>query len=349
MTNAVETIAPVSYVRDFMGDPAYSHAVRDAGLTDDLPIDLAGAFFARYAGSTLRTYHIKLDAFSRWMGVTLEDLPVELLVRGATGVHLDVERYRAYLRDDRYAAPATINGHLAAIRSVVRFMRRVHACQWTLDVVSEKSKAYRDTRGPGLPAVRAMLKVAGRQLDQRKSARDVAIIRLLNDLALRRSELVRLDIPDHVESDAAGMPSTILVQGKGSAERVRLTLPPKTVSSLSAWIVARGMGDGPLFLSLDPGAGRLGRGGRARAVDERLTGEGVACILSSLAKRAQITSRVRPHGLRHTAITALLDSGAGLRETQRFSRHADPRTLMRYDDNRTDIAGEMARTVSDLV
>lgn len=225
-------------------------------------------------------------------------------------------------------------------------MRRAQVCQWTLDVVSEKSKAYRDTRGPGLPAVRAMLKAAARQSDQRKAARDVAIIRLLNDLGLRRSELVGLDIPDHVERDATGMPSTILVRGKGSSERSRLTLPPKTASSLGAWIAGRGVTEGPLFLSLDPGAGRVGRGGRARALDERLTGEGVTRILTSLAKRAHISGRVRPHGLRHTAITALLDSGAGLRETQRFSRHADPRTLMRYDDNRTDIAGEIARTVS---
>lgn len=51
----------------------------------------------------------------------------------------------------------------------------------------------------------------------------------------------------------------------------------------------------------------------------------------------------------HAAITVLLDQGAALRETQRFSRHADPLTLMQYDDNRTDIAGEMARTVSELV
>ena len=39
----------------------------------------------------------------------------------------------------------------------------------------------------------------------------------------------------------------------------------------------------------------------------------------------------------------------GLREAQRFSRHADPRTLIRYDDNRTDLAGALARTVSELV
>ena len=91
------------------------------------------------------------------------------------------------------------------------------------------------------------------------------------------------------------------------------------------------------------------RGGRERGALERLTGEGVARVLAALAEQARLTVPVRPHGLRHTAITALLDAGAGLREAQRFSRHADPRTLMRYDDNRADIAGEMARRVSDLV
>jgi integrase/recombinase XerC len=313
-----------------------------------IPQDVADAFFARYAGSTLRTYRLKLDAFSRWLGVAIEELPAMLMARGATGVHLDVERYRAYLRDQRHAAPATINGHLAAIRSLMRFMRRAQLCQWTLDVASEKSRAYRDTRGPGLPAVRAMLRAAARQADPRKATRDVAIIRLLNDLGLRRSELVGLDIPDHVER-ADGTLCAIRIRGKGSTERVRLTLPPKTSEALRAWIENRGLSEGPLFISVDPGAGRAGRGGRARAPNERLSGEGVARILAVLAHRANIMNRVRPHGLRHTAITALLDHGAGLRETQRFSRHADPRTLMRYDDNRADIAGEMANQLSELL
>lgn len=311
--------------------------------------DLAAGFFARYAGTTLRTYRLKLEAFSRWMGVPLAHLPLTLLERGASQVHLDVERYRAHLRDDRGAAPATINGHLAAIRSVVRFMRRAQACTWTLDVSSERARAYRDTRGPGLPAVRAMLRVAARQRDQRKAARDMAIIRLLNDLGLRRSELVGLDLPDHVECDPTGIPVAVLVRGKGSTERARLTLPPKTAAALRSWISERGSLAGPVFVSLDPGAGRMGRGGRERALNERLSGEGIARILTSLATLANVSGRVRPHGLRHTAITALLDHGAGLREAQRFSRHADPRTLMLYDDNRTDIAGEMAKQLSELL
>ena len=64
---------------------------------------------------------------------------------------------------------------------------------------------------------------------------------------------------------------------------------------------------------------------------------------------AGVSARVRPHGPRHTAIAALLDAGAGLGEAQWSGRHADPRTLLRSDDTRADIAGEMARTVSDLV
>ncbi|GJG89174.1 hypothetical protein tb265_43550 [Gemmatimonadetes bacterium T265] len=309
---------------------------------------IAESFFARYAGTTLRTYRSKLLAYAAWLGVPLEHLPEALLARGAARVHLDLERYRAHLRDERRASPATINGHLAALRSLVRFLRRTHACTWTLDVPSERAVPYRDTAGPGLAAVRALLRAAARQPEPRKAARDVALVRLLVDRALRRSEVVGLDLA-HVRRAGAGMPDAVLVRAKGRAERELLTLPPKTAAALGAWLAARGAEPGPLFVSLDPGAGRRGRGGRTRAALERLTGEGVARILAALAERARLTAPVRPHGLRHTAITALLDAGAGLREAQRFSRHADPRTLMRYDDNRTDIAGEMARRVSDLV
>lgn len=309
---------------------------------------LADGFFARYAGTTLRTYRGKLRAYSAWLGVPLDQLPVALLARGATQVHVDVERYRAYLRDERGASPATTNGHLAALRSLVRFLRRVHACAWTLDAPSERAAAYRDTAGPGLRAVRAVLRAAARQPDARKAARDVALVRLLVDRALRRGEVVGLDVV-HVVPNDAGMPRAVLVRAKGKHEREPLTLPPKTAAALAAWVAARGGEPGPLFVALDPGAGRTGRRGRPRAVADRLTGEGVAHILAALAERARVGARVRPHGLRHTAITALLDAGAGLREAQRFSRHADPRTLMRYDDNRTDIGGEMARRVSDML
>ena len=57
--------------------------------------------------------------------------------------------------------------------------------------------------------------------------------------------------------------------------------------------------------------------------------------------------KVWPHGLRHAAITSALDlTGGDLRSVQRFSRHQDVRILTIYDDNRTDLGGEVARKVA---
>ena len=51
----------------------------------------------------------------------------------------------------------------------------------------------------------------------------------------------------------------------------------------------------------------------------------------------------RPHGLRHSAITAALEATNGnIAEVMKFSRHKDPKVLMKYDDNRKDVAGDIA-------
>jgi len=56
---------------------------------------------------------------------------------------------------------------------------------------------------------------------------------------------------------------------------------------------------------------------------------------------------VRPHGLRHAAITDALDlTNGNVREVQRFSRHKDMRVVNAYDDNRTDMAEKVAWMVA---
>ena len=52
------------------------------------------------------------------------------------------------------------------------------------------AQAYRDTRGPGLDAYKALVAVAQAQPGT-KGLRDVALLRLLRDLGLRRGEAVR--------------------------------------------------------------------------------------------------------------------------------------------------------------
>ena len=65
------------------------------------PEALAAAFFARYSGTTLRTYRLRLGAFARWQGLSTEALPATFLRWGAPVAHAELERYRAHLRDDR--------------------------------------------------------------------------------------------------------------------------------------------------------------------------------------------------------------------------------------------------------
>ena len=78
----------------------------------------------------------------------------------------------------------------------------------------------------------------------------------------------------------------------------------------------------------------------------RLTGMGLYLVVRQLGERAGL--RVRPHGLRHVAITRALDlTGGDIRSVQKFSRHKDVRLLQRYDDNRQDLGGAVARRLAE--
>jgi integrase/recombinase XerC len=157
------------------------------------------------------------------------------------------------------------------------------------------------------------------------------LLRVLFDLALRRSEAVGLDL-EHLDLGA----SALWILGKGRTQRERLTLPGPTGDALRAWLGHRGEAPGPLFVSLD----------RARKGVGRLTGSAVYAIVRGLGDWAGV--RARPHGLRHAAITEALDrTGGDVRRVQRFSRHKDIRVLQVYDDSRQDLAGQVARLVAD--
>jgi len=134
-------------------------------------------------------------------------------------------------------------------------------------------------------------------------------------------------------------PPGLHVRGKGELGLRRITLPEPSKAAMAAWLLQRGSAPGPLFLTGD-------RKTRRHQLATRLSGEGVRLLLATLSERA-VVPRVRPHGLRHAAITTALDStGGDLRRVQRFSRHADVRMLQVYDDNRSDLGGEVARLVA---
>ncbi|HXW21346.1 MAG TPA: tyrosine-type recombinase/integrase [Rhodomicrobium sp.] len=173
--------------------------------------------------------------------------------------------------------------------------------------------------------------------DQRpkKAARDGAILRVAYGLGLRRGEIERLNV-EHLDL-ARG---TLSVLGKGRIEREPLTLPLNAKQALTAWLAYHAPEDptAPLFIALD----NCSNGAR-------LSGSGIYHIIrSQLGTRAGIDTR--PHGLRHTAITAALDAFNGdYRKTRAFSRHASLDTVRRYDDNRADHAGQVAHALDAIL
>jgi integrase/recombinase XerC len=148
---------------------------------------------------------------------------------------------------------------------------------------------------------------------------------------LRRGEVASLYLED-VDMETG----KISVLGKGRTGKEPLTLPEETKGALRTWMRVRGEAPGPLFPNFD----RAGKGS-----GKPLTGAGIYFLVRYLGK--QVGIRTRPHGIRHTAITEALElSGGNYRAAQKFSRHADPRTLLRYDDNREDLGGKIAQTVA---
>jgi len=116
-----------------------------------------------------------------------------------------------------------------------------------------------------------------------------------------------------------------------------MTLPDQTAAALVEWTEARGDEPGPFFHRLD---------GRPLDPDVRLSGESVRRIVRRLGKAAGLPRDVRPHGLRHSAATSALDAGRDLRDVRRFTRHRSLEMVLRYDDMRRDVAGEIARDLA---
>lgn len=300
--------------------------------------DVIEAWLSARKPGTLRAYRFDIEDFARAFEAPSPAAAVDALLAGDAGMANRVAlAYRAELLR-RDLSPATINRRLSALRSLVKLARQLGRITWTLDVDGERTKPYRDTAGPGREGWKAIHSEAKRRADGSRrtdqATRNLALLRLMHDLALRRGEAIALDLAD-VELDF-GDAGRIAIVGKGQTEREHLSLNDRTRDALRDWIQCRGTEPGPLFVRLD--------NARGDGPLERLTGDSVNRMVGRAAKTAGIERPVRAHGLRHQGITRALDLADGdVRRVKKFSRHAKYETLAMYDDNRQDEAGKIAR------
>lgn len=142
-------------------------------------------------------------------------------------------------------------------------------------------------------------------------------------MGLRVSELCKLRIEDVDLEQGMAM----ILQGKGDKDR-GVPVPEKLLAELRPWIGERRSG----FLFANP------RGGK-------LSSRTVQMMVRRLAAVANIPRRVKPHTLRHSYATHLLDKGANIREVQELLGHASVATTEIY----THVSGEKLKKVVNLL
>lgn len=248
-----------------------------------------------------------------------------------------VLEYKAELLE-RGLAEATVNRRLAALRSLVSYAKVLGAVDWELDVSGEPVTTYRDTRGVTPADIRAIL--SGCNLATLKGKRDYALLRLLWDNALRRGEIVKLNVGDF---DAQARRLAILGKGKGS-QKEWIDLSARTAQALSNWLQARREAYGDmnpadaLFVAVDNATGGA-----------RLSTTGVYNLVRDYSAEAGIDRTMSPHRIRHSSITAALEATNGnVVAVQRLSRHAKVETVMVYEDNRRAYQAEVTNLLAAM-
>ena len=145
--------------------------------------------------------------------------------------------------------------------------------------------------------------------------RERAILELLYAAGLRVSELTGLNLADMDQKD-----KMLRVRGKGNKERL-VPVGKKALGVVEAYLKK----SRPELLK-DGASSQLFLNQRGRPMD-RVT---IWKIMGQYGRKAQLRKPLKPHTLRHSFATHLLDRGADLRSVQMMLGHSDISTTQIY-------------------
>jgi site-specific recombinase XerD len=165
--------------------------------------------------------------------------------------------------------------------------------------------------------------------------RDVALLLVMRDALLRRSEVVALDVADLTTGeDGAG---TVRIrrsktdqEGQGAVQ----WLSPGTVAAVRAWLTAAGIEAGAIFRPVH----------RSGFIGDRLDGGEVARILKAMAKRAGIDpATISGHSARIGMAQDLVAAGAELPAVMQAGRWKSAAMPARYAEHLVAARGAVAK------
>ncbi len=265
------------------------------------------------AQNTVASYESDLSSYSRFLESVGVDDPSDVRE----------DDVRAYARDRIIdeISPRSVARELSCLRGFHRYLVFTGASKTdpTLHVESPKI-------GKRLPDVLAVHEIetlfTAVDVSSPLGVRDRAMFEMAYGAGLRVSELLTLAISNLFLDDGF-----IRVMGKGAKERV---LPVGSQATEWTERYRRDVRPGLAKRAAARGAAALSDVRFLNARGRPLTRMGFWKILQKHVGRAGIRERVKPHTLRHSFATHLLEGGADLRAVQEMLGHADISTTQIY-------------------
>lgn len=252
----------------------------------------------RYSDHTIRSYFGILDKFSIWIGG-----------RDVYFGDITARDIRAFLGSLTDLADKTVYNHHIALSSL---------WTWAMEQGYVHQHVVRQVRAPKIPERRVIPfteQECRRILQSAKNKRDRAIILVLLDSGIRRSEICGLSVEDW-------LPGALKVFGKGKKERVVPISDPTELAIKNQLLDRKIDGEGI-------------NGGDALFACEisknRMTSTTIGSIMRRLRKYSGIRD-IHCHRFRHTFAISFLRNGGDIYTLQKILGHSSLDTVKIYLD-----------------
>ena len=252
------------------------------------------------ARRTRTTYQRRVSQFLAWLAACEAQGDA---LRDPDARDYAVRDFKAHVKSERKAAPASVNLSLAAIDHFYRFVGLGPA------VVRREDLPGVAPRALSIDEQRRLL----RAVERNGSVRNAAVVHLLLYAGLRIGELSALELDDVVVSARKG--KVIVRSGKGDAYR-EVPLNAATRTAVSAWLQER--------CNVAPSVSALFVTRQGKALSERA----VDLVVRTLGADARLD--LSAHVLRHSFCTNLVRDGADLVLVAELAGHRRLETTRRY-------------------
>ena len=216
----------------------------------------------------------------------------------------------------KYSA-TTINRHLSSLRTFYDFLMKRHVVE--KNFFEEIASIKKPKRLPEILKNKEIMDMMN-SIDQKTpmGLRNYLIVSILYGCGLRVSEMCALEISNLDFSN-----ETIHIHGKGDKDRIVIMYDElkekllKYISFERIELLKKGDNIESRYLFINNHGGNL-------------TPRGVRVILNTIIDKMGETYKIKPHMLRHSFATALLDNGADLRSVQELLGHSNLSTTQIY-------------------